>query len=189
MRRRTPLLACLAFFAAAVLSAGVARADEPAAPKSKAKCVVMIIHALPDGQGVQAMDPKIDSLKPYLEKGPFTAWKRFSLLDEKSFDVSTNDTDRFTLPNGKQVAITYVDHVKREDGKHRLRLRLEIEDGPRKLLNTVFVLDEGGVVLSAGQKHLNGLLILGIRCEKRNCRSNASDKQSPPGPPAASPQP
>lgn len=179
MRVRTLHLACLAF-AIVTAWAGAARADDPS-PKAKAKCVVMIIHALPDAQGGQGpnpkIDPKIDSLRPYLEKGPFTAWKRFSLLEEKSFDVSTSDTDRFSLPNGKQVTITYIDHVRREDGKHRLRLRLEIEDGPKKLLNTVFVLDEGGVVLSAGQKHLGGLLILGIRCEKGSCRAKEASPQ------------
>ena len=61
-------------------------------------------------------------------------------------------------------ALRFVEQ-RRTMNQHRLRLRLEIEDGAKKLLNTVFVLDEGGMVLSAGQRHLSGLLVLGLRCE------------------------
>lgn len=153
-------LPCAAFAVATLLS-GIARGDEPN-ERPAARCVAQFIHALADGHGV---DPKLDKLKPYLAKAPFTAWKRFVLLDEKKFHVAPNDTDRFTLPNGKQLSITYVEHVVKDDQKHRLRLRLEVDDGPKKLLNTTFTLKEGGMVLEAGQKHAGGLLVLGLSCE------------------------
>jgi hypothetical protein len=143
-----------------LLTAGAAFAEE-----YHAKCFVRMIQASHDGHGV---DPKITRLRPYLEKPPFTAWKHFQLIDEKDMTVAPNTTDRFTLPNGKQASLTYVDHVLSPEGKHRLRLRLEIEDAAKKVLNTTFVLDEGGVVLQAGQKHGGGLLILGFSCDIPN---------------------
>jgi len=143
-----------------LLAAGPVSADEP-----HAKCFVRMIKALHEGEGV---DPKITRLRPYLEKPPFTAWKRFELVDEKDMVVAPSMTDQFKLPNGKLASLTYVDHVLTPEQKHRLRLRLEIVDGDKKMLNTTFVLDEGGVVLQAGQRLGKGLLILGFSCDIPN---------------------
>ncbi len=160
MRTALQRSACLALGIALGLVARPARAGEP-----HAICYVRMIQASHEGSGI---DPKITRLRPYLEKAPFTAWKKFTLLDEKDMTVAPSTTDRFTLPNGKQASLTYVDHVFTPEGKHRLRLRLEISDGEKKILNTTFVLDEGGVVLQAGQKHGNGTLILGFSCDIPN---------------------
>ena len=50
------------------------------------------------------------------------------------------------------------------DPRDRVRLLLEVRKGGAVELQTVFVLDEGGTVLSAGQKHGDGILILGVSC-------------------------
>jgi hypothetical protein len=146
------------------LGGTAARAEEP-----HATCYVRMIQASHEGSGI---DPKITRLRPYLEQAPFTAWKKFTLLDEKDMTLAPASTDKFTLPNGKQASLTYVDHVFTADKKHRLRLRLEVTDpakeGGKKILNTTFVLDEGGVVLQAGWKHQNMLLILGFSCDIPN---------------------
>jgi hypothetical protein len=142
-------VACLAFRPALAEEAG-------------ARCMVRIVHALHEGQGI---DPHIAELRPSLEKPPFTAWKQFKLLDEKTLELDPKGSANFALPNGKEGTLTYVDHLLDRGGKHRLRLRLAIHDGPRVPVNTLFVLDEGGVVLQAGQHYQKGLLILGIRCE------------------------
>ena len=36
------------------------------------------------------------------------------------------------------------------------------------MLDTTFVLDEGGVVLLVGQKHQGGVLIIGVSCKTQN---------------------
>jgi hypothetical protein len=145
-----------AFWCAWVLLATAgARADEPA------RCKIAMVHAL-EGQG--GVDPKIERLKPYFEKPPFTAWKQFKLLDEKSLEVKPGAPAEFKLPNGKDGSLTYVDHLLRDGGKHRLRLKLAISDQGKKLLETVIVLDEGGVFLQAGQKLAQGLLVLAFSC-------------------------
>jgi hypothetical protein len=137
-----------------------ATADEP-----HAKCSVRMIQAWHEGGGV---DPKITWMRPYLEKPPFTAWKKFKLVDEKELTVAPTTTQKFDLPNGKKASLTYVDHVLTPEKKHRLRLRLEVDDGERKVLNTTFVLDEGAVLLQAGQKLGKELLILGFTCDVPN---------------------
>lgn len=145
--------------------------SRPAWPKDEdedagARCAVRVVHALHEGPGaVQGIDPRIAELRAPLEKAPFTAWKQFKLLDEKTLELVPKGSANFALPNGKEGTLTYVDHLLGSGGKHRLRLRLAIHDGPREPVNTVFVLDEGGVVLQAGQHYQKGLLILGIRCE------------------------
>ena len=134
-----------------------ARADEPSA-----NCSVRMIQALHEGAGI---DPKITTLRPYLEKAPFTAWKQFKLLDEKELVLAPHASSSFALPNGREGTLSYVDHFVAKDGDHRLRLQLTILDGKKKMLATTFVLDEGGVVLQAGQKLDTGLLILGFSCK------------------------
>ena len=157
--RCAPLLAV----AAVASLGGAALADE-----LHASCSVRVIKASQDGEGI---DPRITRMREYLQKPPLNAWKKFTLLDEKDVVVAPKATNRFDLPNGRHASLSYVDHVLTPQGKHRLRLHLEIADSAnsvKKLLNTTFVLDEGGVVLSAGQKYQNGLLILGFSCDIPN---------------------
>jgi hypothetical protein len=111
------------------------------------------------------MDPNIKRLRPYLERAPFTAWKSFRLLGEKDLPIAEHASASFELPNGKQASLTYVGHFVAADGDHRMRLQLGITDGAKKMLHTTFVLDEGGVVMQAGQRLGNGLLILGVSCQ------------------------
>jgi hypothetical protein len=155
MRLGLPLLGALG---ACVAWTALAAADE----EPMAKCAVRIIHALHEGEGI---DPKITLLRPYLQKPPFTAWKQFKLLDDKELTLAPHGTATFELPNGKQASLTYVDHFIAHDGDHRLRLQFGISDKQKKLLHTTFVLDEGGVLLQAGQKYESGLLVLGISCQ------------------------
>jgi hypothetical protein len=143
-----------------VLAAGRARADG-----ESAKCSARIIHALDEGTGI---DPQITLLRPYLEKKPFAAWKHFKLLEEKELTVARSATSRFALPNGRQVALTYLDHFTAEDGDHRMRLRFRLYDGKTEKVATTFVLDEGGLILLAGQRYENGMLVLGFSCKTQN---------------------
>ncbi len=147
--------------AALLLVGGAARADT-------ATCDIPIIHAM-SGTGATQIDPKIDLLKPYLSRAPFTAWHDFRLLDRKMLTLQENVPTQFTMPNSRPATITFLGHTG-GPGEHRMRLRLWI-DHPEKhhrVLDTTFVLDEGGVVLHVGQRHDNGVLILGVSCKTQN---------------------
>jgi hypothetical protein len=151
----------VAVAAAVVAVGGVARADT-------ATCEVPMIHALPGG-GATQIDPKIDKLKPYLSRPPFTAWHDFKLLDRKEMTMQENGSSQFMLPNQRQATLTFLGHTS-GPGEHRIRLRLVI-DHPEKhhrVIDTTYVVDEGGVVLHVGQKHDNGVLVLGISCKTQN---------------------
>ena len=147
--------------AAMLLAGGAARAES-------ATCDIPIIHATSGGAGTD-IDPKIDLLKPYLSKPPFTAWHEFKMLDHKVLTLAENGQQQFTLPNGRTATLTFLGHTP-GPGEHRMRLRLLIEHPEKKhrVVDTTFVLDEGGVTLQGGTKHEGGVLILGISCKTRD---------------------
>jgi hypothetical protein len=156
-----PLLAC----ALAALPA-VARADDD---QPWWHCTVRVIHAIAAEAGkaptAVKLDPKIEKMRPLLSKAPFTAWGEFALLDEKPLDLKLKAPQSFQLPNGKTASLTFIEHLRGQDGRaHRVRVQLQIGNPARPALNTVFVVDEGGVVLQAGQPFKNGVLILGTSC-------------------------
>ena len=111
------------------------------------------------------IDARFTRLRAYLERAPFTAWHEFKLLDEKEMELLPHGSAGFDLPNGRKATLTYVGHLMAADGDHRMRLQLTLDNGKKRVLNTTFVLDEGGVVLNAGQKYQNGLIIVGISCK------------------------
>jgi hypothetical protein len=147
--------------AAMLLGGGAARAET-------ATCEIPIVHAV-SGTGTVQIDPKIDRLKVYLSKAPFTAWHDFKLLDRKDLTLQENVPVEFTMPNGRPATLTFLGHTS-GPGDHRMRLRLYIDHPEKKhrVLDTTFVLDEGGVVLHVGQRHDNGVLILGVSCKTQN---------------------
>jgi hypothetical protein len=136
------------------------RADEP---PPTAKCEVRVIQASNQGEGI---DPQITRLRGYLTRAPFTAWKHFKLADSRELTVEPRAAATFPMPNGREGTLTYVDHMLRPDGKHRLRLELGVHEGDKPLMHTTFVLDEGGVVLHAAHRHAkDGVMILAVSCE------------------------
>ena len=147
--------------AAVLLSCGLARAES-------AQCDVPVIHALHNGDDGKApeIDSQINRLKPYLEKAPFTAWREFKLLDRKELTIPVDGSSSFALPNGREATLSFVEHSS-GPGDHRMRLRLVIDDKTKKgkMLDTTFVLDEGGVVLQVGQRFQSGVLIVGVSCK------------------------
>jgi len=147
--------------AAMLLAGGAARAET-------ATCDIPIVHALP-GAGDTKIDPAIDRLRPYLSKPPFTAWHDFRLLDRKTLTIEEGASQQFTMPNGRASTLTFLGHTG-GSGHHRMRLRLWIDhpENKHRVIDTTFVLDEGGVVLHVGQRHDSGILIVGVSCKTQN---------------------
>jgi len=159
MRVWASSLACFA----ALLASGAARAQS-------ASCDVPVIQATHGHeQGDPTIDAQINRLKPYLQKAPFTAWHQFKLLDRRELTLQEKGASSFTMPGGREATLTFVDHTS-GPGDHRMRLKLVVEDRGKheKMLDTTFVVDEGGVVLFAGQKYQGGVLILGVSCKTQN---------------------
>jgi hypothetical protein len=136
-----------------------------------ARCEVPIIHAIRGDQGKpQKFDAGITRLRGYFEKEPFTAWREFKLIERKELQFNGTGESKFMLPNGREATLSFVEHIRGIDASdHRMRLRLQIEaknkDKGRHMLDTTFVLEEGGVVLQGGQHYQGGVLVLAISCK------------------------
>jgi hypothetical protein len=134
-----------------------------------ARCDVPIIHAIRGDQAKsQSIDPRIDRLKASFEKEPFIAWREFKLLDRKELQFNGAGESKFVLPNGREATLSFIEHMRGVDASdHRMRLRLQIDakNKNHRMLDTTFVLEEGGVVLQGGQHYQNGVLILAISCK------------------------
>ncbi|MDB4965467.1 MAG: hypothetical protein JWN44_1156 [Myxococcales bacterium] len=144
----------------AALSATAARAES-------ATCDVPVIKASPgDPQKGLQLDPSLERLKPYLTKAPFTSWHEFKMMDANHVQVPANGSATFALPNGRQATLTFFGHATGSD-EHRLRLKLVVEHPEKhhKVLDTTFVLDEGGVMLHVGQQKETGVWIVAVSCK------------------------
>lgn len=157
-RRTLAALGCVA----ALFAGRMARAED-------ASCDVPVIHAVPGAAANTSIDPRIGSLRSYLTRPPFTAWHQFKLLDRKKLQVTQGGSQSFVLPNQRQATLSFLGHTQ-GPGEHRLRLRLRINhpEGKHRVLDTTFVLDEGGVVLHVGQQHQGGVLILAVSCKTKD---------------------
>jgi hypothetical protein len=131
-----------------------------------ATCEIPVIQALHNGDDGKApsIDPDIRRLKPYLLRAPFTAWREFKLIDRKELTIPLTGSGDFDLPNGRKAQLSFLEHML-GPGDHRMRLHLTIDEHGKKVLDTTFVLDEGGVVLHAGQRYQGGILVLGVTCK------------------------
>ena len=68
----------------------------------------------------------------------------------------------YALPQGRRAQVLYAEHAA-ADGKHVVRGTLTLHGGKSET-RTMFALDEGGVLLVAGQKHEGGILIYALSC-------------------------
>jgi hypothetical protein len=149
-----------------VAIAALALGGATSAHAENAVCDVPMIQALHNGDDGRepVIDPKIVKLRPYLMRAPFIAWREFKLVDRKEVEVPLHETRTFALPNNREGALTFQEHSS-GPGDHRLTLRMTIDDPIKKrMVDTTFILDEGGVVLHGGQRYNGGTLILAVSC-------------------------
>lgn len=123
-------------------------------------CTVWVVEGSAAQGGV---DPRLVRLRRYLEKPMFGEFHKFALVEEKHITLGKDGTDTFDLPNGRQGTLTLLGE-EQTPKKKRLRLKLTIVEPTNKHLDTTFVIDNGGIVLHAGEKHSTGKLILGVSC-------------------------
>lgn len=152
-------ISCLFAVLVAVLAPARSQAKSDAA-----SCMVRIIHAKHESGATGTIDPRLEPLKAQLTRPPLSAWQSFSLLQNDELALRALTPSSFMVPGDHQGSLEFLGTVE-GSGRQRLRLRLQILDGSAKLLNTVFVIDNGGTVLQAGIKHNQGLLVLGLTCK------------------------
>jgi hypothetical protein len=163
-------LAVLALCSLGLPQVSAAQADAPkpapsdgnASPDAagKAVCSVRVIHATAVGTD---FDARLEPLRPQLKGQAFQSFTHFALLKQHELSIAGGATQSFDMPGEHQGVLAYEGRAD-ASGKHRLRLRLEIQDGKAKLLSTKFVINDGGTVMQAGLKYDKGVLVLGITC-------------------------
>jgi hypothetical protein len=130
------------------------------APAAAARCTLRVVHALPQEGG---FDPRLEALRRRLSRPQFMAWRTFHLLSTQEQEIQPGASVEYSLPDGRKARLTYAEHAEGPNGKHLVRGSLELE-GARSNSRTMFALDEGGVLLVAGARHLNGILIYALSC-------------------------
>jgi len=84
----------------------------------------------------------------------------YRMLDRKRRSLSVGETGEFELPDRRSMRATPL-----PARGEKVRLSIQISEGPRNLLTTTLGLRRGGMVLVGGPPHQSGVLILIISAE------------------------
>lgn len=148
--------ATLPFFPRLVLLALlVLPVPSAASAEAPVRIDVGVVHASNEGS---RMDPALESIQGKLRKMfPYTSYR---MLDRLKRTLAAGETGEFALPGNRSLRMTHAPH---SGGK--VRLAVEVNEGPRNLLATTLGLSRGGMVLVGGPSHDRGVLILIISAE------------------------
>ena len=113
------------------------------------------IYASNDGTSI---DPALGTIRGKLHS--MFNYTSYRMLDRKRRSLSVGEAGEFELPGRRTMRATPL--PSRGD---KVRLSIQISEGPRSLLTTTLGLRRGGVVLVGGPPHQSGVLILIISAE------------------------
>lgn len=113
------------------------------------------VYASNDGTSI---DPALGTIRGKLQS--MFNYTSYRMLDRKRRTLSVGEAGEFELPGRRAMRTTLL--PSRGD---KVRLSIQISDGPRKLLATTLGLRRGGMVLVGGPTHQAGVLILIISAE------------------------
>ncbi len=139
-----------AVLALLALAAGAASAAE--APVS-----VELGVAVASNEGSR-IDPQLADIRTKL-KAMFD-YTSYRMLDRRKRTLAIGETGDFGLPGGRSMRVTPV-----PSAGNKVRLAVQLQEGPRKLLTTTLGLSRGGMVLVGGPSYQNGVLILIISAD------------------------
>ncbi|KYF65455.1 hypothetical protein [Sorangium cellulosum] len=142
------------------------KAPAPAPPAPSEAAVtseVVVLHATNDGTGI---DPKIGKM-PELGKPPFSAYNSYKLLDRLKISLQKGKPTTTKLPNGSVLMVSLKDVVaaKKQDEPKRFVISASIQKpGGNTFLPLLEVNAKAGEnFFVAGQQHLGGVLVLGVK--------------------------
>lgn len=141
--------------------------DKTAAPApAKEEAVnaeIIILHATNDGTGI---DPKLGKM-PELGKPPFSAYNSYKLLDTSKQPVTKGNSATVKLPNGRDLKISLKDIVlpKKKDDVKKFIVSASIQKATGDTFLPLLEVSAkaGETFFVAGQKHKDGILVIGIK--------------------------
>ncbi len=104
------------------------------------------------------IDPQLANIRTKL-KAMFD-YTSYRMLDRRKRTLAIGETGDFGLPGGRSMRVTPV-----PSAGNKVRLAVQLQEGPRKLLTTTLGLSRGGMVLVGGPSYQNGVLILIISAD------------------------
>jgi len=129
-----------------------------AVPVDAADTVSVDVGAVYASNEGTSIDPALGTIREKLRS--MFNYTSYRMLDRKRRSLSVGETGEFDLPGRRTMRATLL--PARGD---KVRLSLQISEGPRKLLATTLGLRRGGMVLVGGPTHQAGVLILLISAE------------------------
>jgi hypothetical protein len=129
-----------------------------AVPSEAADTVSVDVGSVYASNEGSAIDPALGTIRGKLRS--MFNYTSYRVLDRKRRSLAVGEAGEFELPGRRTMRATPL--PARRD---KVRLSIQISDGPRMLLTTTLGLRRGGMVLVGGPSHQAGVLILIISAE------------------------
>jgi hypothetical protein len=130
-----------------------------AVPSEAADTVSVDVGSVYASNEGTSIDPALGTIRGKLQS--MFNYTSYRMLDRKRRALSVGEAGDFELPGRRTMRATLLP----ARGGDKVRLSIQISDGPRKLLTTTLGLRRGGMVLVGGPTHQAGVLILIISAE------------------------
>ena len=128
------------------------------APSEAAHTVSVDVGAVYASNEGTSIDPALGTIRGKLRS--MFNYTSYRMLNRKRRSLSVGEAGEFELPDRRTLRAT---PLPAQGGK--VRLLIQISDGPRRLLTTTLGFRRGGMVLVGGPSHQAGVLILIISAE------------------------
>ena len=129
-----------------------------AVPSEAADTVTVDVGSVYASNEGTSIDPALGTIRGKLRS--MFNYTSYRMLDRKRRSLSVGEAGEFDLPGRRTMRAT-----PRSVRGDKVRLYIQISDGPRNLLATTLGLRRGGMVLVGGPSHEAGVLILIISAE------------------------
>ena len=129
-----------------------------AVPCEAADTVSVDVGAIYASNEGTSIDPALGTIRGKLRS--MFNYTSYRMLDRKRRSLPVGETGEFDLPGQRTMRATPL-----PSQGDKVRLSIQISEGPRKLLTTTLGLRRGGMVLVGGPSHQAGVLILLISAQ------------------------
>lgn len=158
-RLLAPAFALLPVLPALVIASVAIVPAEVHAEIKAAACKVTAFLATKDGDGTIPAD--LQFLEEQLRDDQFAAFKGFRLLEAKTLKLGLNLPSTAELQSGFKLKLNLLGD---EDQKLKLHANLLAPNRDKPLVDTAYKIDDNGLLLVGGVRHLDGKLFFAIHC-------------------------
>ncbi len=149
-----------AFLLPAIVLGGLTLASpEVRAEVKSAACKVTAFLASKDGDGSIPAD--LEFLKEQLQDDQFAAFKGFRLLESRTLKLGLDKPAVAALQSGFNLRLSLLGE---ESTKLKLHANLTAPARDKPLVDTAYKIDNNGLLLVGGVRHLEGKVFFAIHC-------------------------